>query len=376
MCIRDRYKIDDNEQQFLKNWIESDAENKYLHNKVLSPENISDKFSVMDTIDVEKSLLNNKRTLKEKSRRKNIKQLLAYISSAAAIIIIAFSIWNITYKPAINNTNKIALMSPGSNKAKLILANGKEVILDNSTNMAIKESNVNVNIKNNKVIYTPSNQNETTAINKIVTPHGGEYALTLSDGTKVWLNSLSELKFPTVFNGKKRIVELKGEAYFEVAENKEKPFIVKLDNYDVKVLGTKFNINNYSNSSKSKTTLCSGKVEILPVNKNIKPIILKPGNQLTLTKQKQDFKVVNTDTEIYTAWMYGYYYFINSPLEEILESLSRWYKMEVFFINKEAKTRLFTGKFSRYDNLNTIIKIIEEGSNLKFRINKNNIYIE
>ncbi len=336
------HDIDDKEKEILENWLDSKYENQNLYNKITSSNNIADKFLLMDSINVENSLLYNKKILKKSKQKKNIRKLITYTSSAAAIFIVAIALWNILFIPSIEKNGKIASITHGGNKAKLILGNGKEVRLESTTNIALRESSVDVKIQDNKVVYTPSSQNEISMINKIVTPHGGEYALTLADGTKVWLNSLSELKFPTVFNGKHRIVELKGEAYFEVAENKEKPFIVKLDNYDVKVLGTKFNINNYQNSTKSQTTLCSGKVEILPINQNIKPLILKPGNQLTLTRQTQEFNVINVETEVYTAWINGYYYFVNTNLDEILESLARWYKIQVFFVNKEANNRLFT----------------------------------
>lgn len=362
------------EKEEIDAWINNSPGNKNIFDRITDKNNIDDKFKIINNIDIEDSIRQNK-LMRNKAKEKRIKRLYYLSGSVAAIGIVLFSLWNINNPADSNTAPNERLIDHGGNKAKLILADGKEINLNDTTDIAIQENDANVTIKDQKIEYIPSKKTSKSFINTIKTPHGGEYSLKLSDGTKVWLNSKSELKFPTTFSGNKRVVELKGEAYFEVEKNKKKPFIVRLNNYNVKVLGTKFNINNYPDSEYSKTTLCSGKVKIMPINESIEPIILTPGKQMSMCKSSQKTEVKDVDTSIYTAWIEGYYYFIDTNLSEIMQSLQRWYDIEIFFENNEVKTRRFSGKFSRYDNFNTIIKIIEEGSGLIVRIKGKNVYI-
>ena len=164
------HDIDDKEKEILENWLDSKYENQNLYNKITSSNNIADKFLLMDSIDVENSLLYNKKILKKSKQKKNIRKLITYTSSAAAIFIVAIALWNILFIPSIEKNEKIASITHGGNKAKLILGNGKEVKLESTTNIALRESSVDVKIQDNKVVYTPSSQNEISMINKIVTP--------------------------------------------------------------------------------------------------------------------------------------------------------------------------------------------------------------
>ncbi len=360
-------ELDKKEEKALSEWLDLDPGNKKIYKRLLDSKNISHSFSVLESIDTKKSFEKTKSKLSSPSNKNKIRKIAIVASGIAASIVLAFSLFmpNIGYFKV---KNDIPSFEPGKKKAILIVDNGQEINLHDSLKINISIDNADVKIENSKITYKPKVNNAVPKMNKIITPHGGEFSVVLPDSTKVWLNAMSEIEFPSFFAGGQRVVKLKGEAFFDVSEDKDKPFIVKLSNYEVKVLGTKFNISDYNDSQKSHTTLCSGSIEIAMLKNSSEKIALTPGSQLLFNNATNTFETKEVDTELYTSWMQGYFYYVKMPLGEIAKSLSKWYEIEVKFEDDASQNRLFSAKFSRYDKLGTILKVMEEGSGLKFDI--------
>lgn len=261
----------------------------------------------------------------------------------------------------------IATIKPGERKAFLIKHNGEEIELGRDTGMINEKNGTHIRIDSTGLNYMPTDEPITREIlyNSLIVPRGGEYNLTLSDGTKVWLNADSELRYPINFSGDTREVFVSGEAYFEVKKQAEKPFIVKTDLGNITVLGTRFNISNYPEKEQLITTLVTGKVSCnLPSGKNI---ILAPNQQLTVNNDgSTEMKTVNAYH--ITSWKDGMFLFEETRLEDILEQLARWYDIHVFYTNENVKSLHFSGDLSRFKNIDTFIEMFEKSSDAKLTL--------
>ena len=307
--------------------------------------------------------------------------------SVAAMILMAISISlyfysnrNQTEAPVeqfaeINTKNDIL---PGNNKAILILADGSRISLDDAERgLLASQGNTAITKTNSGEIVYEKNQagkkkssSVQSVINTIQTPKGGKYQVRLPDGSKVWLNSASTLSYPTAFTGTERIVKLKGEAYFEITPNKSAPFRVESDDQTVEGLGTHFNVNSYDNEDFTKTTLIEGSVKvILNTKANIsgKTKLLKPGEQSSINSSKSDIKIENVDTEKAIAWKNGYFKFKNTPIQEIMREVERWYDVELIY-EGNMPTDEFTGFVSNDVNISAVLKILEQSGGVKFTV--------
>lgn len=261
---------------------------------------------------------------------------------------------------------------PGGNKAILTLADGTRVILDSANNGTIsKEGNVTViKLDDGQLAYNSStgiNQQAEVQYNTITTPRGGQYQLILSDGTKVWLNAASSLRYPTSFSGKERRVELTGEGYFEVKHDPTKPFFVTSGSMNVKVLGTHFNINAYTDEDAVKTTLLQGSVEINTADQSTR---LVPGDQAQIINKENDrskiIKVKNIDTDQVIAWKNGYFSFNDNNIQSVMRQLSKWYDIDVTY-NGTISNETFSGKVYRNTSLKNVLEILSF-TNLHIRL--------
>lgn len=263
---------------------------------------------------------------------------------------------------------------PGSDKAILTFDDGSEVILDNSKNGTLRKQGETSILKpeNGQLVY----ESKQSAIaqpryNTITTPKGGQYQVVLSDGTKVWLNAASSLRFPLVFSENERKVEMTGEVYFEVAKNAKKPFKVISDGQVIEVLGTHFNVMAYPNEKATKTTLLEGSVK---VSKNERSTILEPGQQAKVGFNNGIFRTINdVSLEEELAWKNGYFQFNNASLEVIMRQIERWYDVDIQYIGKVPDEH-FTGKLQRNTNLSNVLKILSM-SEVQFKIEGKKIII-
>ena len=273
-----------------------------------------------------------------------------------------------------NEIIQIANVGPGSPKAELILPQGQVIELDSSSReIVFSEHQSKATSVKNTLIYDAGMNLETIDFHAIRVPLGGEFNLQLSDNTRVHLNSGSSLRYPIRFAGDIREVFLTGEGFFEVTKDEVRPFVVKTGEVDVRVLGTSFNVNAYPDERVVATTLGEGKVR---VGCGSKKFDLDPGMQLVYDRENKTANVRAVDTELYTSWKDGYYYFKQEPLEEIMDVLAKWYNLNVFFQNPELKKMEFGGRLKRYEDISYLLEKMEETQDVQFIIHGNTIIIK
>lgn len=257
---------------------------------------------------------------------------------------------------------------PGDNRAILTLDDGSQINLDDAQN-GVLASEDNTDIRktgSGQLEYSASGKLiETVKYNTLSTPMGGQYQLSLPDGSRVWLNSGSSIRFPTAFIGKERVVELKGEAYFDITKNKKMPFIVRTNNsMDIKVLGTQFNVMAYDDEKSINTTLVEGSVQIL---KESGTAFLEPGQAAILNKGTGKIKVSEADIDEAVAWKNGYFMFSNENIESIMRKVSRWYNIDVDY-QGNLSNKDFVGTISRDKNISELLKMLELTGAIHFKV--------
>ena len=269
-------------------------------------------------------------------------------------------------------TVKNEVVEPGRSKAMITLANGEKIVLGDKKQQLIGEDGTLLNLDSAIVEYKGKQKTPALVYNTIDIPIGGEYQLVLADGTKVWLNADSKLRFPVSFTAERREVYLEGEAYFEVAKDSAREFWVHAGAMDVKVLGTSFNVKAYERLETVATTLVEGSVEVACAGKSFQIV---PGEQFVYDKNNRVMDVRMVDTESYVSWKDGYYKFRQTTLEEIMETLSVWYGLNVFYVNESAKQVEFTGKVKRYEDARMLLDKFEQTGDVVFDIKGNNVFI-
>lgn len=255
----------------------------------------------------------------------------------------------------------------------LLLDNGETISLDKDT-FSIENEHIIIHKKAKVLSYVPQEKEEqnikTDRKNRLVIPKGKTYELKLSDGTHVWLNSESELIYPTNFTGNTREVILRGEAFFDVAKDASKPFIVANNQMKIKVLGTSFNVSGYVSERLQNVTLVNGSVQVQIDNDSA--FRISPSEQFSYDKEKQTTSIQVVNTDLYTAWTEGKYIFKDTRLEDILSKLQRWYDFEIIYLQEELKNRRFSIVINREDNLKDVLEVISFTSNVKL-VQENNI---
>lgn len=292
--------------------------------------------------------------------------------AAAVVLLAGAGVWYINHqrqpKPAVVAAHQPPDAEPGKNGAVLTLADGSEMVLDSAGNgILTHQSGTTVALKNNGLQYTPDAAAAgEMKYNTLTTSNGRQFRIVLPDGTKVWLNAASSLRFPVVFNGTDRVVEFSGEAYFEVAKNAEQPFRVKVPGkIDIAVLGTAFNINAYTNEAHSYTTLVNGAVRISLTGKTGGGMVLKPGEQLQAGNAGMEV-TRDANVEKALAWKNGLFNFEGVGLREMMRQLERWYDLDVVYEGNVPDVRFF-GEMSRTLKLSDVLTGLER-SDVHFRL--------
>ena len=332
-----------------------------------------DELSELTEADLRKAQNELRRKMTSLTRKSSVAILWPRIIIAAAILIV-ISIGTFFYRNYIDESNtKHAIsgvkndISPGGNIAFLTLADGRKISLTDAKNGQLAEqSGIKINkTADGQLEYTISNSDNSSqsiSYNTIETPAGGQYQINLPDGSKVWLNSASSLRYPVRFIGKERRVEISGEAYFEVAHNSRMPFKVANASQTVEVLGTHFNIMAYPDETSTKTTLLQGSVKIIKENKSK---IISPGQQTRVKDGNID--VVDVDVNEATAWKDGYFMFKSEDIQSIMRQISRWYNLEVTYQGNFPE-KVFGGKISRSRNVSEVLEILESTGSIHFKI--------
>jgi len=272
---------------------------------------------------------------------------------ASALIGYMFFRYQGESRPGFSQVNNRIL--PGTNGAILTLANGKKMVLEQAkSGVLTQQSNAILRKANDSLLVYQKDRQTSAAIayNTLETPRGRQYQVMLPDGTKVWLNAASSLRYPTSFTGKERTVELSGEAYFEVVHNAAMPFIVKSARQEVKVLGTHFNINAYSDEAAAVTTLLQGSVQ---VSHDHLTRLLKPGQQASTSVS--NILVTGADTRRATGWKDGRIIFVHTDIQQVLREVSRWYNIEIRYEGRVPVYSL-SGEVSRKEELSAVLKML------------------
>jgi transmembrane sensor len=272
-------------------------------------------------------------------------------------------------KPALKKN----YISPGGNRAILKLSDGTVIVLDSANEgMIAQQGSVKIiKLNNGRLSYNALTAKSTeTLYNTIITPRGGQYQLILSDGSEVWLNAASSLRFPASFTGGERNVELTGEGYFEIAKNATMPFNVKINDINIKVLGTRFNVNAYTDETFTSTTLLEGSVKI---SKSNKTMLLKPGQQAQAGKTKEIKVNDNVNLDEVVAWKNGLFQFKRATIETILRQAARWYDVEFDYYG-DIPDR-FSGQISRNVNASQLLQILELTGKAHFEIKERKIVV-
>lgn len=374
--------ISADELKELTAWINLNAENRQIYEDLINQEYIKKALNKYYAYDIQSAWTKTEERLKPKKAKVLLltNKLLRYAAILAIPILIgSYLIYQSTNVDDIKmeQTTTAFPFKPGSQKAMLILSNGIEIGVgaDKGANSISISASTEIRDTNYTLVY-----NKTTPkpgdleYNILKTPKGGEYRLVLADGSKVWLNAASELKYPINFSGSERKVFIEGEAYFEIAKNKDKPFIVHTKGYDVEVLGTSFNIMAYNNEQQIATTLDEGAVKITRGGKE-KPVYLYPGQQAILQENSNRIEVADVDTYQYTSWKDGLFVFKSEPLGSITRKISKWYNCEIQFADSELENTKFTGTLRRDIDLDKLLDIISQTCQIDFSVSENKVII-
>jgi transmembrane sensor len=362
-------ELNEQDAKELNEYLEQSEDNRSFFEELTNTEKLNEKLEHVYALD-DKAMWKNVVAATPRLQRGKVLSMRNSLKYAAAVIFIAalVSYWLMgshqkrdvakdipKVKPAQND------ILPGGNKAILTLANGQKIILENAPNGSLVREGKTEVVKTGSGQLAYNNHNTATDVlyNTVSTPKGGQYQLMLSDGTIVYLNAASSLHFPTTFVGGERLVELDGEAYFEVAKNATKPFVVKLKNgMNVRVLGTHFNIMAYDNEKEIKTTLLEGKVNVMmgPAFATLLPgqqALVQTANPGASIQVKRD-----ADTDEAIAWKYGRFQFTNADITTVMRQVARWYDVDISYEGKLPDKR-FTGEMSRNLNASKLLSGIE-----------------
>ena len=358
-------ELSKSEKEELTSWLQASPKNEKIYVR-LQEKSFSEDIARYQQISTARGLDNYR-------RRYNIQKnsrLLGKWYWAAAVAAFVIGISTLFFYQEAPPTVAKTTISPGSSKAMLILNNGEIISLSekNKTEIVATEE-LSIRNEGSRLRYTASENTkneQANNYNELIVPKGGEFTLTLSDGTKVWLNSQSKIRYPVIFNDITREVYLEGEAYFEVAKDPQHPFHVNARNgVNIEVLGTSFNVRSYTDENAIETVLEEGSVRM---SQGKDAVILSPGNKAVYLPN-EPIQLTTVNTELYTAWRHGQYIFMEESVENILKQLSRWYDIEVFYSNEAAKSVVFSGDVRKYDDINTLLEAMEIAGGIHFRIN-------
>lgn len=288
--------------------------------------------------------------------------------AAAAILLVVFSFALMLFNgektkvAATDNIQAALVIKPGSNQATLTLSDGSSIGLnDSDKGLIVEDKGLKVLKSADGQVTYEAEDHSIPSINTIATPRGGQYQLILEDGTQVWLNAASSIKFPTRFSGNERLVEVTGEVYFEVARNTKQPFIVRTENQQIEVLGTHFNVNSYTDEPSERTTLLEGSVKVAKRKNGILEIksarMLKPGQEAKLTSNSI-IAVGEADIKAAVAWKDGYFKFDKADIQMVMRQISRWYNVDVEYVGT-ISTDLFVGTIKRSEDIRDVLRILE-----------------
>lgn len=364
-------KASEDQVRDLEKWLAESDENKKIYRDVLRSYYQVNNNANWDKVNVFAA----KKNINSKLKSKKKMPFWSIAASIAVMLGVGLAVLFTDFSKE-EQLAKVDVIEAGQKGAELILSNGKSLELKDSQHLLTeKDGSVLMVDSVNGIIYdTKASKGQELIYNTIKVARGQEYNMQLADGTRVWLNADSELKFPVEFVGNNRKVYLKGEAYFDVAKNKNKQFIVNAHGQDVKVYGTEFNVNAYDESL-VKTVLVEGSVSVTMESYGVEEEML-PGELFMANCKNGSTSKQKVDVYPYIAWKDGNFIFRNERLEDIMQRLERWYQIKVFFADHEAKEQLLVGDMKRYDSIDKLLYFIQKGTNAQFDVNGDVIVVK
>ena len=304
---------------------------------------------------------------KHDRRRRNRVLRISWRVAAAVVVVVGtiFAFWQLDQEREPGKVAQGTVVKAGESKAVLVLSTGEKIVLGESVSDLIREGGMSIRQEKEQINYDAkaSDLAGEVVYNELIVPVGGEYRLLLSDGTMVYMNSESRLKYPVRFVGDRRVVELEGEAYFDVARDEKCPFIVRTNLVNVDVLGTSFNVMAYKVDNRTEVTLVKGKVN---VSCGEARKMLEPNQQFVLNNENGECVVREVNVNTFIDWKNGILNFDALPLGELSEKLGRWYGVKFFFTNEKLKQLKFSGAVKKYNDIHYILSLIEATTNVTF----------
>lgn len=353
------------ETRELEEWLRESPENRLLFVE-LKDERIRDAaFEKMDGYDEEAALRKIKQRIGSQRKVKRLKYRY-WVAAAVIALFFAAGYWFFTIKAPDKAPLKIAQtqqdVPPGSTKAILKLADGSTIPLDSAGIGSWQQGRATVQQQGGEILYTANGKAKPVGMNTLITPIGGRFRIVLPDGTKVWLNSSSSLKYPTAFTGPERKVQLTGEAYFEVVHNDKQPFMVSVNGAEIKDIGTAFNIMNYDDEPAMITTVAEGKVQVT-IGKET--TFVEKEQQARINKESR-LSVSLADVPEAIAWKDGIFQFDNETIQPIMREIARWYNVEIIYTG--AVTQHFVGKISKDVPVSRVLQLLQLTGDVHFKI--------
>lgn len=350
------------ERERLEEWLNTSEQNRKEYTRILESCNLEEPDNRYAHVDVEKAWNHVERAISPMGKTRSLYKIARYAAAILIPVLMGITAYWYVNDPLLAPQQTVEQIQPGTRSAVLVMADGKNVNLkDNETKNLVENDGTLINNNNEELSYLDQSIHKTdqALLNTLIVPKGGEYSLVLSDGTRVYVNSMSKLEFPVRFTGDKREITLEGEAYFKVAPDKTKPFIVHVKGVQVEVLGTSFNIKAYADDVHSFTTLMEGKVKLNPSHDASRVCFLEPNQQAAFNPTTSGIDVQRVDAAQVVQWITGKYSFSNKSLDEIMKTLSRWYDFDYRYENESLKELRFEGGLNKYENIEPILEIIK-----------------
>ncbi len=366
-------ELSEREKNELLAWLEESDFNRQIFDELAKGSSLSRSYDEYRNIHREQvwSVIEQQIALR---RRRLSLQWMGYAASVMILVVAGWFVFQTSDNgDTIQEGKKVARITPGTQKAILHLDNGEQVVLADNNTVIVEDSlSGKIEQVDKALVYQTESAVKEERLNVLEIPNGGEFQVTLADGTKVWLNAGTKLTYPIAFVGKERRVRLEGEGYFEVERDENKPFIVEINGMEVKVLGTSFNLRSFAADNRSTAILVSGKIE---VRTSTECIELSPNQRADLLIGESKLDVREVDAVAYSAWTKGRFVFRRERLETILDDVSRWYNVTVFYEQSSVKDILFSGIMERYADISQTLEMLERTGKVSFIVDQKKIIV-
>ncbi len=362
------------EKDVLDSWLNSSEENRELYKSLIQEDKVPQKMKELEIFDKDAAYKKFAAIHINKTREITL-QILKYAAVLIPLVVAVYFVFRTEKIEPSGMEFADVNIHPGTSKAILKLDDGTTINLEEQKQKLTEIDGTQINANDKRVVYlsdSKRSKKHEIKYNTIEIPRGGEFQLTLSDGTLVWLNSETVIKYPVSFPENIRDVYVQGEAYFEVTPNKNAPFVVHTSNMTVNVLGTGFNVRDYSDENRTVTTLVHGQVGIQRPN-DTREFVLQPSEQAIFSETGS--AISSVDVQQFTAWKEGRIYYEDNTLEDIFADLSRWYNISVDYENEDLKSLRFSIDVRKYNKFSEILEIINLTKKVKLKINENQITV-